>query len=340
MKEDRMSTIRNGHIHFTLGSAVLLALVMLPAASAISQQLATTSSDLATRGCEMCHDDTTLITGRRDEWSMTRHATGTSFASEGGNPSCAGCHSGGTFVTRVLAGLDPDEVTQGDPHPTRQECRTCHQIHVTYTEEDWALETTAPVTLFAVPGAKFDKGEGNLCVNCHQPRRDFPQAVNGVISGISTHWGPHHGPQSAMMLGVAGSVKGSPAFHYTTTAPILANGCVSCHMGPDGKHDVNEPKLEVCQNCHNTNSFDVDGVQTLNQKRLDLIGAKLVELGVLNENSSAGHPTVTSAAAPIATALYDWLYMEHEDGSLGVHNPPYYAALCADACSKLGISCP
>ena len=36
--------------------------------------------------------------------------------------------------------------------------------------------------LYAVAGSTFDGGTGNLCVNCHQPRRVIPAAVDGVIS--------------------------------------------------------------------------------------------------------------------------------------------------------------
>ena len=334
-----MSAMRNRHILFTLGSAVLLALVALPAAVALAAESAT--DNLATRGCEECHNATTLITGRRDEWTMSLHGTGSAFL-RGTSASCAGCHSGGSFQRRMLAGLSPDEVTEGDPHPTRQDCRACHQIHVTYTVVDFALEenTTNPVNLYAIPGATFDKGKGNLCANCHQPRRDFPEPVNGMITGITTHWGPHHGPQSAMMLGVAGSITGFPAAHYLNNGSLLKDGCVGCHMEPDGRHTF-APSTEVCANCHGVATFDVDGVQTLTEERCDAVGAKLLELGVINENSEEGHPTVTEAPTNVATALYNWLYVCHEDKSLGVHNPPYTEALMVESCNQIGVtSCP
>ena len=103
----------------------------------------------------------------------------------------------------IAEGLGPNEVEEGDPNPTRQDCRACHQIHTEYTAADWALETTAPVALYAFEGVTYDGGKGNLCVNCHQPRRSIAEAdAAGNINVSSTHWGPHHGPQSAMLLGV------------------------------------------------------------------------------------------------------------------------------------------
>jgi hypothetical protein len=269
--------------------------------------------------CTECHNDTTLISGKEAALSLTLHGTGESFV-RGTSADCAGCHSGGTFSERVAAGLGPHEVEAGDPNPTRQDCRTCHQIHTTYTGDDFALETTDAVALYAVEGVTFDGGEGNLCANCHQPRRSFPEAVDGVITGITEHWGPHHGPQSAMMLGVAGAgVEGSAGIHYKQ----VENTCVTCHMGESGSHTF-EPELAACLECHDdAENFDIGGVQTEVQAMLDELGELLVAEGVLSENSPDGHPTVEEAPEGVAIALYNWIYVAHEDGSLGVHNPSY-----------------
>jgi len=215
---------------------------------------------------------------------------------------------------------------------TRQDCRACHQIHTTYTMDDFALETTDPVALFAFDGVTFDGGEGNLCVQCHQPRRSFPVAENGVITGISTHWGPHHGPQSTMLLGVAGSVEGKPSAHYS----MVEDTCVACHMG-EGKDHSFAPNVAACQACHaDAENFDINGVQTETQARLDELGTLLVEAGVLSDITAAGHPTVTEAPEGIATALYNWIYIAHEDKSLGVHNAAYTKALLDASFEALG----
>ena len=162
--------------------AVVLTLVIL---------LAGTSSVLAQDiSCTVCHDDTTVITGKKTGWSESMHGTGEAFK-RGTSASCAACHSGGGFSAMVAQGLTPDTVEVGDPNPTRQDCRACHQSHTSYTAADWALETT----------------------NCHQPRQTIAEAdPNDNIAVTSTHWGPHHGPQSTMLLGLGGGgdVKNGP----------------------------------------------------------------------------------------------------------------------------------
>lgn len=289
------------------------------------------AAEMAELTCTECHNDTTLITGKHTAWSESLHGSGEAFV-RGTSASCAGCHSGGGFSDRIAAGLSPAEVEEGDPNPTRQDCRACHQIHTTFTAEDFALETTDPVALFAVEGAEYDGGQGNLCVNCHQPRRVFPEAVDGVITDITTHWGPHHGGQGSMLLGVAGAgVEGQPSIHYAG----VEDTCVGCHMGEARTHTF-EPNVATCQQCHSdAESFDINGVQTEIREELDRLGDALVAEGVLSENSPEGHPTVTEAPENVALALYNWIYIEHEDGSLGVHNPPFTRALLQAAFEAL-----
>jgi hypothetical protein len=285
--------------------------------------------------CAECHDPSNVITGKQAEWAASLHGTGTVFAEEGTNASCAGCHSGNAFAERIKAGLDPNKLTHGDTDPTPPDCRACHMIHETYTEQDWALRTTKPVALFAIPGSTFDGGLGNLCVNCHQPRRNAPVAVNGVIKGISDHWGPHHGPQSSMLLGVAGAgVTGSPSGHYGA----VENTCVTCHMGNRLDHHF-EPEIATCQRCHpGATNFDIDGVQTEMLALADQLGAALVSLGLLSENTENGHPTVTEAPEDQGIALWNWLYVHHEDKSLGVHNVDYTRAMLLEGLRRLGIT--
>jgi hypothetical protein len=282
--------------------------------------------------CTECHNETTLITGKETAWSESLHGTGEAYV-RGTSSSCAGCHSGGGFSAMLAAGQNPGTVEEGDPNPTRQDCRACHEIHTTYTSADFAVRTTDPVELYAIEGVTFDGGEGNLCANCHQPRRGFPEAENGMITGITSHWGPHHGPQSGMLLGVAGAgVEGTPGTHYM----VVEGTCVTCHMGDNASHTF-EPDLAACQACHpDAESFDINGVQTEVQARLDELGDLLVQAGVLSENSPDGHPTVEEAEENVAIALYNWIYIAHEDKSLGVHNPAYTNALLDASFEALG----
>jgi hypothetical protein len=267
--------------------------------------------------CTECHNDTTLVTGKKYAWGESLHGTGEAFM-RGTRNSCAGCHSGGAFSERVVAGLHPGEVEEGDPNPTRQDCRACHQIHTTYTGADFALETTDPVDLYAYEGVTYDGGEGNLCANCHQGRRQIADAVDGMIEVTSTHWGPHHGPQSDMLLGVggAGGIEGSSSSHYK----LVEDTCVACHMGENASHTF-EPEVDRCLECHeDAESFDIEGVQTEVQAMADELEEGLIALGWLDEE---GHPTVTMVPEDQAAALWNWIYIVHEDKNMGVHNPSY-----------------
>lgn len=284
--------------------------------------------DIADLSCTECHDDTTLISGKETAWAESRHGSGESFA-RGASASCAGCHSGGAFTERVAAGTHPGEIEVGDPNPTRQECRSCHQIHTTYTSDDWALTTTDPVEFYAIEGETFDGGEGNLCVQCHQPRRLMDEPVDGFVEVTSVHWGPHHGPQSAMLMGLAGApgVDGSPSAH----ALQVENTCVGCHMGENASHTF-EPSVTVCQQCHSgAEDFDINGVQTEIQAMIDELEAGLLALGWLEEAEEGEgeglHPAVTQVPEAQAAALWNYIYIAHEDKSLGVHNPGYTMAL-------------
>jgi hypothetical protein len=272
--------------------------------------------------CTECHNDGTQLTGKATAWSESLHGSGEAYV-RGTSASCAGCHSGGAFSAMVAAGLTPDAVEEGDPNPTRQDCRACHQVHTSFTSEDWALETTDPVTFYAFEDVTFDGGEGNLCANCHQPRRQIAEAdADGNVEVTSTHWGPHHGGQGAMLLGIAGAgeVEGSPSAHAT----MVEDTCVACHLGETDSHTF-EPEVEACQECHSgAESLDINGVQTEVQETLDLLEEALLAKGWLDEE---GHPAVEFIPAPEAYALWNWIFIAHEDGSLGVHNPAYTKAL-------------
>ena len=296
--------------------AVVFALVaMLVGTSSVFAQIQITD-------CMDCHNDTTVITGKQTGWSESTHGTGESYV-RGASSSCAGCHSGGAFSVMVAAGLTPDAVEAGDPKPTRQDCRACHQIHTSYTTADWALETTETVALYAFEEVTYDGGKGNLCANCHQPRRVIAAAdPNDNIRVTSTHWGPHHGPQSAVLLGVggAGDVPGFPSAH----AMLVKNTCVSCHISENDGHTF-EAVEASCTGCHpDADGFDVGGLQTEVAALIAELGELLVAKGLLDEE---GHPVVGTYPAAEASALWNYIMLEIEDGSLGVHNPDYTKAL-------------
>ncbi|MDZ4231016.1 MAG: cytochrome c3 family protein [Dehalococcoidales bacterium] len=270
---------------------------------------------------------------------MSTHGTGTAYG-RSTSAGCAGCHSSEGWVARIAAGIsNPDNVQQGVTNPTPPNCRTCHDIHNTYTEADFALRTTEPVTLYA-SGATFDMGEGNLCATCHQPRREM-EAVDGVVKVDSTHWGPHHGPQSTMLLGIGGAgVSGGPSGHYMA----VTEGCPVCHMAND-RHEM-KAAVSACQSCHSgLTNFDYNGVQTevegLLQELAELLMAKGMLASASHEPYHAGialsdlHPVVGNYPEAQAAALWNFIYISVEDSSKGVHNSKYTIDLLESSIAAL-----
>ena len=282
--------------------------------------------------CTECHNDTSLITSKEAAWEESLHGSGVAFLEEGPRNTCAGCHSGATFSTMIAAGQNFTEVETGDINPTHQDCRTCHQIHTTYTSDDWNLETNAPVTQ-VISGLTFDGGAGNLCANCHQARRyieDFAsQTTAGSYESTTPRFNPHLSVQGDILLGSGGAgVEGQPGAHYT----MVENTCVGCHMG-EGDNHMMEPQLATCQSCHaDAESYDVNGVQTAVDERMAELKAALTAAGLLDE---AGEVIPGTWDEATATAIWNYEVIQ-EDASRGVHNPNYVNAMLDAAFAALG----
>lgn len=281
--------------------------------------------------CTECHNDTAIITGQKAAWQTSLHGSGTAFIEEGPRNACAGCHSGATFSKMIAAGQNFSQVESGDTAPTHQDCRTCHQIHTTYTSADWALETDAPVT-FVVSGLTFDGGAGNLCANCHQARRYMPNFIdkNDATKYAATiRFNPHLSVQGDILMGSGGfGVEGKPGAHYS----MVENTCVGCHMGEAKTHTF-EPQLSNCQTCHaDAENYDVNGAQTFVADEMEKLKAALQDKGLLDAN---GAPVPGSYDEKLATALWNYGVIE-EDASHGVHNPTYVKALLEAAFAALG----
>lgn len=278
------------------------------------------SLSMADLTCTECHNETTIITGKKVSWETSLHNTGASAAYAGGRDGCAACHSGGTFKEMIAAGAHPGNYEGDTMEVTHQDCRTCHQIHMTYTGDDWALTTDADVMVYAFEDVTFKGGSGNLCGTCHQPRSAIAEAdADGNIEVTSTHWGPHHGPQTAMLLGVGGGgeVEGVAAAHYS----MVDNSCVGCHVGENDSHSF-APVLGSCVACHEgIESFDLNGLQTEVDAQLAELEEQLVAAGLWD--AAEDHPVVGVYPAAQAQALWNYIYIAHEDSSRGVHNPTY-----------------
>ena len=107
-------------------------------------------------------------------------------------------------------------------------------------------------------------------------------------------------------------------------------------MGEENNHTF-EPDEDTCQQCHpSATDFDYMGVQTEVDSLGNVLGDLLLTAGLIDENTEDGHPTVSSAPEDQAIALWNWLYVMHEDQSHGVHNPDYAKALLEDGIARMG----
>lgn len=282
--------------------------------------------------CTQCHNDTTLIWSKEAQFrEKSVHGTGEAFE-RGETTACAGCHGTEGSKARINAGLPPhDPSVEGITNVSPYDCRTCHNIHTTYTSEDWALTGGEKPVVLEKTGGTFDGGAGNLCANCHQIRNDPPKVDGGNVQITSSHYGTHVSAQASMLLGEGGlgGVTGGPSAHYKA----VTDTCVACHMGPEFNHTY-VPDVARCQACHaDAKDFDMNGTQTEIKAMVDELTGIFVAKGLLNAEDgswiipSPGPLTVTE---DVANAMWNYNFVV-EDNSMGVHNSAYAKALLQQA---------
>ena len=185
----------------------------------------------ANASCTLCHDNSALIETKYAQWSNSIHATGEN-AAYANRAGCVQCHTSQGFLEFVAEGSAASISVPTEPQQIN--CYTCHQIHKTWTDEDWALTKPAaePLILkYAGETVTYNLGNSNQCVACHQARDVNPAPViDGPDFEITnTRIGVHHGPQSTFLLGkIPFEIAGTA---YPTSNPHgVGEGCVTCHM--------------------------------------------------------------------------------------------------------------
>lgn len=302
--------------------------------------------------CLDCHGSNQLITAKLFQWENSIHALGGHY--DRNTSSCAGCHTSQGFLERIASGQPSPTGTIDDPLPIN--CYTCHQIHQTYSSEDWALASTGPVT-FWVGGETADIGAGNLCINCHQARVPSPAlpepGVDGMATVTSSRFGPHHGSQGVLFTGNgAYEVPGPAAYNNSVHTNLVENSCISCHMATvtggraAGGHtfrvesEAGSLNYSGCTQCH-TDEDELEALVEATQTEIDgllqQLGSRLKELGFLKDNledvnASSGSPlNLTNVQLGV---LWNYQYIR-EDQSLGVHNYKYAKALLENSIAAL-----
>jgi len=215
--------------------------------------------------CIECHSDTHREP-IYDAYALSGHANGTSWG-RGTRGGCAECHNNQGYID-WFAGLYVDEdsgrpIANPDGYQSSSPiyCSGCHDDHRSFDfdndGQDYALRNIEAIQLLVDDDYYIDMGLSNACVACHQPRRSGPEDDgNGTFAMTSTHWGPHHGPQSTMLEGLEGELIPGSASYPGIGSAAHRNGstCTSCHMlettnGTDGNHTM-LPNNNACNTCH------------------------------------------------------------------------------------------
>jgi hypothetical protein len=274
------------------------------------------------------------------QYHRSGHALGAFVDYAGGRASCARCHSNEGFVEFAANGFVEGNIE----NPTPFHCGTCHDIEQTDNFPDYSfrIDPAEPVPAYVDGAPDFDFGDNsNLCANCHQARRWEPNInVPGETYDItSVHWGPHHGPQANVYAGLGfAEIPGSQPFGVAN--PHLNQGvtCVTCHMSQStdgtGGHTF-RPSESVCALCHD-GGFDANGGQSDNQERMIVLRDLLVEAGVMVFTGEEYEVVTGTYPMVQAQAYFNWIGLQDE-GSLGVHNPPYVKALLVNSIEALQI---
>ena len=304
----------------------------------------------ATETCTQCHTNSVGLYAVQVQYAKSTHRLGGNF--ERSTTSCAPCHTHQGFIERIATGATSTADDILNPAPIN--CRTCHQIHTTYTQADYAFTVSGANSMTFNPDqGPIDFGEiGNLCSQCHQGRALSPMPVVGGanVTITSSRYGYHHGPQAQIVGGVgafdlSGELPGSEGLMLASGGamahgnPSINQGtCGTCHMGEAfgeqagghtwkmsyDYHGRSVNNVAGCTDCHSSiEDFDYNGVQTEIEDLLEELSTELQRVGVQRADHYAN---TGSWPANVAAAFVNWQMFE-EDRSLGGHNPAYAMAI-------------
>lgn len=290
-----------------------------------------------TSECITCHDDSQQIFEKSNQWASSGHAMNGNF--ERNTADCAPCHTSKGFLEILETGEDVCASTIQNPNPPN--CYTCHEIHSTYTEEDWKLTATAPVK-FMVNEVESDQGTANLCVKCHQARVPEPFPViggTGTVTITSAYWGPHHGTQGNMVAGSGGFEIGTGYSNSAHTSQI-GNSCVSCHMGEAygtqaGGHQMGMTYeyhgsdaiyTASCTSCHTDAAALKTKIENTEIAFTTLLDSLSTILVANNMITTAGQVVTGDYTNEEAGIIYNYKFLS-EDRSNGLHNFNYARTL-------------
>ena len=328
--------------------------------------------DASAASCVACHSEQHRA-GIYDAYFSAKHSSGSSWA-RGTRESCAACHNNEGFVDYIETGA---VATGGYNISNPITCTGCHDDHRSFDFEndgnDMAVRTLDGVDLrvFAenesLPDYTIDYGNAsNLCANCHQPRRGTPTVGDypGKYLQTSGHWGPHHGPQTALLEGLLGAyttftlVEAIPAVQQAAHR-AETGACIDCHMGgtSDGSYGHSwNPAGTNCATCHSTPFEDLEvadlaeDMATLGALLENAVGQAIddddvpifeadgvtpvPQIGIVHFEDGEWHPLTGLFDLKDAEAAWNFLFIL-EDKSGGIHNPDYAKSIIKNSLAAM-----
>jgi hypothetical protein len=292
--------------------------------------------------CSQCHDAQPNHI-HSAEWNNSRHAIVTRDPSGAGRESCVGCHTANGFAGRMSGSTNINTTYEAIT------CAACHDPHD--ASKPSQLRSSGPVTLMDGTVVTADRvGKGILCMECHHSRANATNYVE--ITPGSTRFGPHHGPEADMLLGVNGITYGK-TIPSSAHRDAVGDTCVHCHMQNDastnatylhaGGHTFSMSydtgtntidHVDACVQCHGPmesfamyrQDYDgngvIDDVQTEVKGLLNRLGLLLPPVGVPKNSLNI----TTNWTKPQLRAAYNYQFVL-EDKSFGIHNVSYAVGL-------------
>lgn len=299
--------------------------------------------------CTDCHSNDQAITAKLFQWENSLHSLGGHY--ERNTATCAGCHTSQGFLDRIATGDMVASMDIDDPLPPN--CYACHDIHNTYTSADWAYTAGEPVTIWN-SGVTVDIGKGNQCLSCHQPRipdDGIPEVgQTGDFTITSSRYGPHHGAQGTMFVGVdaAGAYEIGEGYTNSQHTTLVAESCITCHMATviDGRGagghtfrvvtEEGDLNANGCVACH-SDTDELENKVIATQMEVEDLMAEISVLlrakGILNADTD-GRSVPGTYDAVVVGSYYNYIFV-FEDKSGGVHNANYAKTLLENSIAAL-----
>jgi hypothetical protein len=311
------------------------------------------SVTLAAENCAICHDGGHHVYPA--QWRVSNHATMSTVQTRAG---CVQCHNGAGFVNYIKNGKTP--ATQDLTEKVSITCATCHDPHSVQNNHQLRTMDVTLTNGEEVTGA----GNGAICMNCHKARQNAVEYTNNYLKNLSTHYGPHHGPQADILSGKNAITFGQDIESSGHLAATV-DACVRCHMSPGttdpdgnvilvGSHSFRMSEdgvdnVAACADCHGNfgpnfsdkkcyinNTADLDGNGVANGLQIEIEGL-LEQLKERLPQDADGNVSITDSSVTLtqAQAAYNY-FMVEDDRSMGVHNPRFVFGILKASIEALG----